>query len=90
MPNSIAWLRRDRTAFADRLPGARTVRGMPGPEETFIVRVRPEEGDAVLEQPRRSRLRRVRDVSEVGPLIRRWLGQTPDPEEEEPCAPTRT
>jgi hypothetical protein len=43
------------------------------PEETFIVRVRPEEFDAVLEQPRLSRRRRVRDVVEVGALIVRWL-----------------
>ena len=55
---------------------------MPGPDETFIVRVRPQEGDAVVEQPRRSRRRRVRDVSEVGQLIERWLGRPADPEED--------
>jgi hypothetical protein len=44
------------------------------PEETFIVRVRPDERDAVLEQPRLSRRSRVRDVVEVGALIARWLG----------------
>jgi hypothetical protein len=43
------------------------------PDETFIVRVRHEERDAVLEQPRLSRRRQVPDVSLVGPLILRWL-----------------
>jgi hypothetical protein len=55
---------------------------MPRSDETFIVRVRVREGDAVLEQPRLSRRRRVRDVSEVGALIVRWLAQhdaPPDP-----------
>ena len=47
---------------------------MPGPDETFIVRVRQQERDAVLEQPRLSRRRQVRDVSQVGALILRWLG----------------
>jgi len=46
-------------------------------DETFIVRVRVREGDAVVEQPRLSRRRRVRDVSEVGALMVRWL--TPPP-----------
>jgi hypothetical protein len=43
------------------------------PDETFIVRVRPEEGDAVVEQPRLSRRRQISDVRQVGPLIVRWL-----------------
>jgi hypothetical protein len=47
---------------------------MPGPDETFIVRVRHQERDAVLEQPRLSRRRQVGDVAEVGGLILRWLG----------------
>jgi hypothetical protein len=47
---------------------------MPGSDETFIVRVRRHEGDAVVEQPRLSRRLRINDVSEVGPLILRWLG----------------
>jgi len=50
---------------------------MPRSDETFIVRVRVREGDAVLEQPRLSRRRRVREVSEVGELIARWLGPPP-------------
>jgi hypothetical protein len=50
---------------------------MPRSDETFIVRVRVREGDAVLEQPRLSRRRRVRDVSEVGALIVRWLAPLP-------------
>jgi hypothetical protein len=47
---------------------------MTGSDETFIVRVRRHEGDAVVEQPRLSRRLRIPDVSEVGPLIVRWLG----------------
>lgn len=47
---------------------------MPEPDETFIVRVRRQEGDAVVEQPRLSRRHRVRDISQVGALILRWLG----------------
>ena len=50
---------------------------MPRSDETFIVRVRVREGDAVVEQPRLSRRRRVRDVSEVGPLMVRWLTPVP-------------
>jgi hypothetical protein len=50
---------------------------MPRSDETFIVRVRVREGDAVLEQPRLSRRRRVGDVSEVGALIVRWLAPPP-------------
>jgi len=46
---------------------------MSGSDETFIVRVRRREGDAVVEQPRLSRRLRIREVSEVGPLILRWL-----------------
>jgi hypothetical protein len=47
---------------------------MPRPDETFIVRVRHQERDAVLEQPRLSRRRQVGDVAQVGALILRWLG----------------
>ncbi|MBA3262981.1 MAG: hypothetical protein H0T69_11050 [Thermoleophilaceae bacterium] len=54
---------------------------VPTPDETFIVRVRRLERDAVIEQPRLSRRRQVRDVSQVGALILRWLGPTPDPHE---------
>jgi hypothetical protein len=46
---------------------------MPRPDETFIVRVRERTGDAVVEQPRLARSRRIRDVAEVGDLIVRWL-----------------
>lgn len=65
---------------------------MSRPDETFIVRVRKREGDAVVEQPRLSRRRRIRDVADVGALIVRWLGPEPGrpeaaasgaPEEEE-------
>jgi hypothetical protein len=44
------------------------------PDETFIVRVRRREGDAVVEQPRLSRRRQVGDVADVSALIVRWLG----------------
>ena len=50
---------------------------MSRPDETFIVRVREREGDAVVEQPRLSRRRRIRDVADVGALIVRWLGPRP-------------
>jgi hypothetical protein len=50
---------------------------MPRSDETFIVRVRVREGDAVVEQPRLSRRRRVRDISDVGPLMVRWLTPIP-------------
>ena len=46
---------------------------MAGPDETFIVRVRPDEGDAVVEQPRLSRRRQISDVRQVGALIALWL-----------------
>jgi hypothetical protein len=46
---------------------------MPDPDETFIVRVRRRERDAVIEQPRLSRRRRVRDVTDVGSVIAHWL-----------------
>jgi hypothetical protein len=54
---------------------------VPRPDETFIVRVRRQERDAVIEQPRLSRRSQVADVSQVGTLILRWLGPTPDPRE---------
>jgi hypothetical protein len=44
------------------------------PDETFIVRVRRLERDAVIEQPRLSRRRQVGDISQVGVQILRWLG----------------
>jgi hypothetical protein len=44
------------------------------PDETFIVRVRHLERDAVIEQPRLSRRRQVGDISQVGVLILSWLG----------------
>jgi hypothetical protein len=50
---------------------------MPRSDETFIIRVRVREDDAVVEQPRLSRRRRVRDVSEVGVQIARWLAPPP-------------
>jgi hypothetical protein len=51
------------------------------PDETFIVRVRRLERDAVIEQPRLSRRRQVGDISQVGVQILRWLGpaQPDDP-----------
>ena len=64
--------------------------GVTGSDETFIVRVRRHEGDAVVEQPRLARRSRVREVSQVGPLILRWLtppsGRTPR-DGREPDAP---
>jgi hypothetical protein len=55
---------------------------MPRSDETFIVRVRVREGDAVVEQPRLSRRRRVRDISEVGALMVRWLAPPPTPHDD--------
>jgi hypothetical protein len=49
---------------------------VPRPDETFIVRVRQKEGDAVVEQPRMSRRRQISDVRQVGALIVRWLRAT--------------
>jgi hypothetical protein len=46
---------------------------IPRPDETFIVRVRRRDGDAVVEQPRLARRRRVEDVAEVGAVIQGWL-----------------
>ena len=46
---------------------------MPRPDQTFIVRVRERNGDAVVEQPRRARRRRIRDVAVVGDVIVNWL-----------------
>jgi hypothetical protein len=47
---------------------------MPRPDETFIVRVRARDGDAIVEQPRLARRHRITDVADVGALITRWLG----------------
>jgi len=49
---------------------------VPRSDETFIVRVRRLERDAVIEQPRLSRRRQIHDVSQVGALILSWLGPT--------------
>ena len=68
---------RPRNAFTPRLPHGRILEAMPRSDETFIVRVRVREDDAVVEQPRLSRRRRVRDVSEVGAQIARWLAPPP-------------
>jgi hypothetical protein len=72
---------------------------VPSPDETFIVRVRRSEGDAIVEEPRSSRRRRIADVSAVGALILRWLGQSPpsaespedsgQPEEDDVARPKR-
>jgi hypothetical protein len=51
------------------------------PDETFIVRVRRLERDAVIEQPRLSRRRQVGDISQVGVQILRWLGPAPAPDD---------
>src|SRR3954463_10502012 len=63
---------------------------MPGSDETFIVRVRRHEGDAVVEQPRLSRRLRISDVTEVGPLILRWLGRAPAETDRPPTGPAET
>jgi hypothetical protein len=52
---------------------------MPSPDETFIVRVRRQDGDAVVEQPRLARRRLVADLSEIRPLILRWAQAPPGP-----------
>jgi hypothetical protein len=51
---------------------------MPRPDETFIVRIRERTGDALVEQPRRGRRRRVRDAAEAGEQISRWLEADPE------------
>lgn len=46
---------------------------MPNPDETYIVRVRRDEGDAVVEDVRSPRNRRhVRNLSDLGALIKGW------------------
>jgi hypothetical protein len=62
---------------------------MPSSDETFIVRVRAREDEAVVEQPRLSRRRRVRDVSEVGTLIARWLGRPPARDDDSSGTPAK-
>ena len=57
---------------------------MARPDETFIVRVRHREGDAVVEQPRLARRILVRDLTQVGPAIARWLSNASH--ENEPTA----
>ena len=54
---------------------------MARPDETFIVRVRDREGDAVVEQPRLSRRIGVSDLAQVGPAIARWHAGAPDRDE---------
>ena len=63
---------------------------MPREDETFIVRVRRREGDAVVEQPRVGRRRRVDEVSQIGPLILRWLTPPPEPTSGEQRRPDAT
>ena len=63
-------------------------RGMSHSDETYIVRVRPEEGDAVVEDVRSPRRRRhVRNLSELGALIKGWqqprTPRRPEQKEEE-------
>jgi hypothetical protein len=62
---------------------------MPRSDETFIVRIRVGEDDAVVEQPRLSRRRRVRDVSEVGAQIARWLAPPPARPDDPPARPAK-
>ena len=50
---------------------------MSASNETFIVRVRRIERDAIVEQPSRSRRRRLQELSGVGELIALWLDQVP-------------
>jgi hypothetical protein len=55
------------------LAGDLDARDMPNSDETYIVRVRREEGDAVVEDVRSPRNRRhVRNLSELGALIKGW------------------
>ena len=46
---------------------------MASSEEIYIVRVRPNSGDAVVEDVRRHDTKHVTDPSELGPLIARWI-----------------
>jgi hypothetical protein len=56
-----------------QLAGDLDGRYMPNPDETYIVRVRRDEGDAVVEDVRSPRNRRhVRNLSELGALIKGW------------------
>jgi hypothetical protein len=41
-------------------------------DEIYIIRVRSDEGDAVVEDVRWSRRAHVADLSELGPLIIGW------------------
>jgi hypothetical protein len=49
-----------------------------GAEETYIVRVRRDERDAVVEEIRSRRLSYVRDLTEVGALIAGRLAASHD------------
>jgi hypothetical protein len=46
---------------------------MPHSEETYIVRVRRHDGDAVVEDVRSRERSHVRELSDLGPLITRLL-----------------
>jgi hypothetical protein len=65
-------------------------RDMPNPDETYIVRVRRDEGDAVVEDVRSPRSRRhVRNLSELGALINDWLEPGSGGRSRPPQAPGR-
>jgi hypothetical protein len=59
------------------LPSGPILAAVPTSDETFIVRVRRSERDAIVEQPSASRRRRIPDVAGVGELIGVWLAQPP-------------
>jgi hypothetical protein len=59
-------------------------------DETYIVRVRAEEGDAIVEDVRSPRKRRhVRNLSELGALIKSWLEPDSSGRSSPPLTPER-
>jgi hypothetical protein len=54
---------------------------MQHPEETYIVRVRREDGDAIVEEVRSRKRVHVHELTQLGELIAAWVGyESPPPE----------
>ncbi len=47
---------------------------MQHPDETYIVRVRREDGDAIVEDVRSRKRAHVHELARVGELIAGWVG----------------
>lgn len=54
------------------MSGRLDARVVPHSDETYIVRVRGDQEDAVVEKAHSGERRHVRDLSELGTLIVRW------------------